>query len=53
MLRDGFLIVTHLNDEPEGEGISGYSAIDLRSLAMGWRRTEIRCPIIAFDCLIE
>jgi hypothetical protein len=29
MLRDGFLVVAHFNDEPEGEGMAGYSAIDL------------------------
>ena len=53
LLRDGFLAVANFNDEPEDEGIADYSAIDLRSLATGWRRTEIQCPIIAFGCLIE
>ena len=53
MLRDGFLVVAQFNDEPEDEGIACYSAIDLRSSAAGWRRKEIQCPIIAFDCLIE
>ena len=53
MLRDGFLVVSHFKVEAEDEGIAGYSAIDLRSPSMVWRRTDIPCHIIAFDCSIE
>jgi F-box domain len=53
MLRDGFLVVAHFKVEAEDKGMAGYSAIDLRSPSMGWRRTDIPCHIIAFDCSIE
>jgi hypothetical protein len=53
VLRDGFLVVAHFKVEAEDEGIAGYSAIDLRSPFTGWRRTDIPCHIIAFDCSIE
>jgi hypothetical protein len=53
MLRDGFLVVAHFKYEPEDEGIPGYSAIDLRSPATGWRHTEIQRHVISFDCSIE
>lgn len=53
MLRDGFLVVSHFKVEAEDEGMAGYSSIDLRSPSAGWRRTDIPCHIIAFDCSIE
>jgi hypothetical protein len=53
MLRDGFLVVAHFKAEIEDEGTAGYSTIDLRSPATGWRRTDLPCHIITFERSIE
>ena len=51
MLRDGFLVVGHSNDECEDkEGSRLLRNCDPRSPAAGWRHTGIQCPIITFGC---